>query len=313
MNKLPLVYYPATVVWVDDSQVFLEGIKISNFEPFNVRVFGRPEDCLNYFSPYTSFLQQRNFLQSCDKYEESDLIDHMPVDVDFKAINHLSNLDKRYDEVTTIIVDFDMPNINGLKLCEKLIHLPCKKILLTGVANEGEAIAAFNKRIIDCFIKKGCDDLIEETKMHLSLLTEKYFADQTAALLSHLESEVKLHFSDPEFVTFFNQWCEENAISEYYIVDKFGNMKLKNETGEWFDFIIYNDETLAKFVSINNIIDDTNACLKRIERKEKIPFFGAGINSWDVELSNWDCYLHNFETLKSKKLYFWACIPHINA
>jgi CheY-like chemotaxis protein len=62
---------------------------------------------------------------------------------------------RRYEEISTVIVDYDMPSMKGLEFCEKLQNPYIRKILYTGVAGEGLAIEAFNKGLIDGYIRKG--------------------------------------------------------------------------------------------------------------------------------------------------------------
>jgi CheY-like chemotaxis protein len=39
-----------------------------------------------------------------------------------------------------LVVDYSMPQMNGVEVCEALRHLPCKKILFTGAADEKVAV-----------------------------------------------------------------------------------------------------------------------------------------------------------------------------
>ena len=65
----------------------------------------------------------------------------------------------RFNDVSVIIVDYYMDEMNGIEVCETLSKHPAKKILLTGGADkENIAIDAFNKGIIHRFINKTDPD-----------------------------------------------------------------------------------------------------------------------------------------------------------
>lgn len=310
MHKMPIFYFPSSVVWVDDSSVFLQSIKLSDndldFE--KIKTFENPIECLNHFKNYTSKIIDSTFLSVCDKYEEADLIDHLLVDVVFEKISNAMQKKQLEDEISVLIVDYNMPEMKGTELCRHLKHLPCKKILLTGEVSEKEAVLAFNEGIIDCFIHKNGTDFITEINAYVKLLTEKYFVERSAAVLSHLETNRILHFSDLAFMAFFSKWCKTNNIVKYFIIDKFGNMKVIDQKGKISNFVVYNDHTLNEFISINKLIDENNIFLPLISSKQKLPFFGERVNGWDVEADLWGNYLFPCNIIKGKVNYYWCVV-----
>lgn len=312
MHKMPLFYFPSSVVWVDDSSIFLESIKLSNneFDFKRIKTFEKPLECLNFFQTYSINMPNSKFLSICEKYEESDLIDHLPVDLNFKEICNELQCDRIDDEITVLIVDYDMPEMKGTDLCRQLKDVPCKKILLTGAISEKAAIAAFNDGIIDCFILKTGDGFIEEINAYVRLLTEKYMVEKSAAILSHLETNRKLHFSDPEFAAFFSQWREQNNIVKYFIVDKIGNMRTIDHNGKHSNFVVYSDRTLDEFISLSSLIDENNPFLQLIKSGEKLPFFGEGVNGWDIEADKWENYLFPFKVIKGRETYYWCVVNY---
>jgi response regulator RpfG family c-di-GMP phosphodiesterase len=194
----------------------------------------------------------------------------MPTDIDFEKISFELNNDRIKNDISAIIVDQNMPWMNGIELCKKLSHLPFKKILLTGSVTEDEVISAFNNKIIDCYIRKNADNFIEEVKSHVKLLSEKYLSEKSSPLLAHLEADKKLHFSDPEFMTFFSEWCSKNNIVKYFVIDKVGNMRVINDKDEISNFVVYTDDTLKEFISLN-ILDEPNSFEEIIASKQKLP------------------------------------------
>ena len=307
--KMPLFNYPSTVVWLDDSELFIRSIdNITNdLNSYNVKTFTNPLECLDFIkkSKFTNF--DENFLLACKNYEESDLVDHAPADIDFSKII-LSLENQRNEEISVIIVDQNMPEMNGIELCKHLQNLPVKKILLTGFITEDEVIKAFNEKIIDCYIKKGTDTFIDEINLHIRLLSEKYFIEKSSPLLSFIETDKKLHFSDDIFIAFFAEWCKANRIIEYCLIDKIGNMRVIDDQGFIRNFVIYNHDTLGELIELNNLADEPNAFLEVISSKRKIPFFGERKNGWDIAAAEWDKHLYPCQVINGRTDYYWCAI-----
>ena len=53
-----------------------------------------------------------------------------------------------------MVVDYSMPEVDGIQFLTSIRNANCMKILLTGIADEREAVAAFNAGLIDCYLKK---------------------------------------------------------------------------------------------------------------------------------------------------------------
>lgn len=304
MFKMSLFHFPSTVVFVDDSSLFLDSIKLSDeFNLKKIKTFTNPLEALKFFQNYQPILAETNFLSLCNEYEKSDLVGHLPTNIDFAKLSNIFANRQIEDDVSVLIVDYDMPEMKGIELCEKLKHLPCKKILLTGALAEKEVISAFNEGIIDCFIRKNSENLMGEINIYIKLLMEKYYTEKSAALLSHLETGKKLHFSDAAFASFFSEWCQTNQITKYFIIDKFGNLRVEDKTGKAYNFVVYNDQTVNEFIALNLLVDEENEFLQSISTKQRLPFFGEQVNGWDIESNEWENHLHPCNVVNGANKY----------
>ncbi len=69
---------------------------------------------------------------------------------------------QRFTRTAILIVDYDMPGLNGLELARRLkSKLAIKVMLLTGEADQQTAITAFNQGEIDRFLPKSAADCNE--------------------------------------------------------------------------------------------------------------------------------------------------------
>jgi response regulator RpfG family c-di-GMP phosphodiesterase len=230
----------------------------------------------------------------------------LPIDINTAAFAKLHSIAERNNEISVLIIDYRMPGITGIELCRRLKHIPAKKILLTGEADNAQAIAAFNEGIIDCYIRKNSETLTHDVLVHINKLTHEYFCDFSRSLLSHLEIDRKIPLSDPVFNSFFKEWCQKNDICEHYVLDKQGNMQVINNEGKSSYFIVHTNNTLAEFVALYEDNKDLVFYLDLIRKKDKIPFFGVGQEAWQYSPVNWKSNLYNSQILEGRESYYWA-------
>lgn len=305
MTTLPLFNYPPTVVWVDDDELFLKTVERTLNDCFTLKTFNYPCRMLNYFDSYVSVLSTVNFFRGCADHEGYDTISHLPIDLNTDILKKIRENESRNNEISVIVVDYNMPNMNGLDLCRALQGLPVKKILLTGEVDSLGAVRAFNEGVIDRFVRKDSPTLVNEIKNYLHELTQQYFIDRTSGLLSHLEIEQPLHFSDPIFISFFKKWCEQRNISEYYLMDKYGSIFVIDKNGEKFYFIVHTDRTLDAFVDLYGDDEEVIDLVGMVARREVVPFFGEAREAWEFEGIEWRKYLYVPEVVEGRGKYYW--------
>ena len=270
LTTLPLFYFKPTICWIDDDPLFLQAITLSYPEDYKYLIFNTPEKALDFFSSYQSPLAKINFTRG---YTECDVFgtnDHFPVDLNISTIAKLATLPERFNEVTVLIVDYSMPNMNGLAVCEKLKNLPCKKVLLTGEASHRHAVTAFNQGLIDKFIKKNVA-ITHQLQKYIKDLNYLYFSKKTENLVSHIESLRRSPLSDPVFINFFYNWCQKNTIKEFYLINTQGSFLVKNSGGVSSYFIVMSERDKAEFLELNDEIFDKveKSRLELIKAKEK--------------------------------------------
>lgn len=303
--SLPLFSYPATVVWVDDDPLFLASVNLLLKNSYTT-TFSSPEQSINFFQQYKPFLQKINFVRGYTEVDSYDMLNHMPVDLNVSALRELYTSSERNKEVTVLVTDYNMPSMNGIELCRALRGLPMKKILLTGAADYQQAVAAFNEGLIDCFIQKDSQTLVQDILFHLGRLSQQYFVERSRQLLNHLETDYPLPLSDSIFISFFEEWCKKNKIQEYYLIDKHGNFLLINKEGKKSYFIVHTERTLNNFIELHQDDKEGVHFVRAVESREKIPFFGEGIESWELQSDKWDACFYSSKVLLGQQKYYWA-------
>lgn len=304
--KFPLFVYPTTIACIDDDPLFLKAISRLFAGQYQIQTFQSARESYDFLMSYQSLLPKPNAVRGCSEAEEYELINHMPADLDFSALKELRKDPKRYAEISVLLIDYNMPFMNGIDLCRSLQDLPVKKLLLTGDAGHCEAVSAFNEGIIDAFVHKDDPKLVKALVLNLQRLINEYFCQKSHHLKAHLELEHPLPISGLTFIQFFRNWCDQHHIQEHYIIDKLGNLLLIDDKENAYYFVVYTDRTLNDFIAQYD--DDLNVetFLQLVKRREKIPFFGEGTEGWQLEPKDWPSCFYSPQTITGLETYYWA-------
>lgn len=310
MSYVPFFYYPSPIYWVDDDSVFLQAFSCFFKENFEIKAIFTPKEALEIFSKHAVSISASSFLQACEDHEEYDLPDHFPVDLDLKSLRNLRYASKRQKDIPVIIIDYTMPEMTGIELCEQLKNMPSKKILLTGISDLSLAVKAFNDKLIDCFICKDDPNLDQELLNHIKKLQKQYFIKCSEPLLTHVQAGFNLPQSDPTFAKFFEKLCDQENIVEYYLSDKNGGMLLVNSEGASQYLMIHTDRTLDEFINLYENDSEHMFFLRSIKNRSKIPCFRPGDKEpWELKVSAWSPYFQTPQQLEGRENYYWALVP----
>ncbi|HEU5281404.1 MAG TPA: response regulator [Gammaproteobacteria bacterium] len=305
MKSVPLAYYPTTIHWIDDNPLFLNSVTTSVKTIHTLQASTSPKESLSYLKNQKPALGGLPQFSAYTNHNDYGLNHHVPTDLHLLSLSELLKHPKKSEDVSVIVVDYNMPNMNGLDFCKALRDSPIKKILLTGEMDQRNAIEAFNEGIIDCFLQKDSPNMINDLEYFIEKLTQEYFSDITKPMLAHLECEEKSPLTDNAFINFFNHWKKSNDILEHYLIDKNGSfvgIDTKNKTQF---LIIHTDKTLDSFTNLHDDIDK-NELLLQVRNRERIPFFGIGKEAWEFETTIWDNYFIKPNTLEGRCRYYWG-------
>jgi len=163
------VYYPVSVVFVDDSADFLHALR--GFFPERNRhcFYTDPHEALAYVSSRAQRHATRSPMsgEAWSEFEKKGgnaLGDDVMADAE------------RFDDIAALVVDFDMPELDGIEFLSAVTNTACTKILLTGTADESHAVEAFNAGLIDYYLKKTDPVMARKLARVLAEAKQKYCA-----------------------------------------------------------------------------------------------------------------------------------------
>lgn len=317
LNKIPGCYFPTSTVVVDDNVTFLNSLK-AVLDPLLVhKNFRYPHEALDYLkTQYHPVLQPNRWISTLDKdridWDKLPLHAHSYLDIDFFLIHSLVYNPHRFEEVSTVISDYEMPEMDGIEVFKQLSSLPFQKLLLTGVATESTAVEAFNAHLIDQFILKQpkSSDLSFIFNDSIFNLQRKYFLMHTAEIMQTLASDPRSVIGEPEFIGIFNRVLAEHNIVEYYLVNESGCFLMLDFDGNpsWLVFKAEEDMDYYHVSAAEN--EAPKSIIKALKNREKVLFLFSKEDHERVPYTQWGKYLHDATTLKGQKnTFYYTYIP----
>ena len=132
--RLPLTpyFHPTTVVFVDDNQSFLSSLDLELPVGWAYRSFTDPLEAFDFLEQPAALPP---IVERCFSVQEASGFSptiHLDVSAIEQEINHV----ERFERISVAVIDYAMPSLNGLELCEQMTDPWVRKALLTGVADE---------------------------------------------------------------------------------------------------------------------------------------------------------------------------------
>ena len=314
-SEISCIYYPTTIVVVDDNESVLENIELKIGKYLPCRLYSDPKEALAFIQAQMKRVDVLKNIIGID--EGSDYYNYashqMPIQYDIaKIYNHVKNKD-HFSELSVIVVDYAMPGMNGEELCKQLKRTknhPLKIIMLTGEADEPTAIRLFNAGIIDRFMKKSDPDVDEQLKNAIISMQHRYFYDINYPLVRAISTDENSSLGDPVFREFFRKICDDISATSYYLIDTSGSFIFFNNSGKPTWLII---KTLNDLVEISDQIEAhiSEEIIDLISKGEVIPYFWENEIEFFSDEEKLKKSLHKAKKLNGEKIYFYALLDEL--
>jgi CheY-like chemotaxis protein len=270
MDGLPICYVKSTVLCIDDNIPVTTALAGLLGKQYPIVCFNKTNDLISYLQDYKSIFSQNKLLREFNESEYGDLPTSSLVQFNLKNIKDLIDDPNSINEISVILVDNAMPDMNGLVLCEKLKDYSFQKLLYTGTGDYKSGLDAMNMNIIGNFIDKDVSPEILAEK--IEEFSFRYFYDKTFILKQHLEIDGILPLSDKLFVNYFKQLLKDKNIIKYCLIDKNGSILMKDNSGNSFILIVHTDKSIEQFLKLIFNEQDFNEIYDIVYKKQKIPY-----------------------------------------
>lgn len=303
-------YHPTHISAVDDDVNLLNSIK-HNLDLPSISLYTSPQEAIDKIShdTYSANRVKTRLLKVTSLIDESSSENtNFAVALNLRGLHEEIYHNDRLKDISVIIVDYHMNDINGIELCERLQNHPSKKILLTGSKDkEKVAIEAFNKGIIHQYIDKSNKDFPTQLKHAVNSLQEAYFTSLSKELIPHLPISCTNLLLNPTYINLVRSLRTKTHAIEYYLLDTSGSMLFISENKNPTWLIIKGDSDLDAYAQIANENDASDDLIKDLQRRKKIPFFFSE-EDYEQPVSQWNKFMFDCKTISGSQSLYYAVI-----
>jgi len=293
------LFHPLTEVYLDDDQNFLNTIKFA-FRRKKIDTFTSPLVLSEVLAKEVEPIEKVLHFSSM---AEADSFEQRRINFSILDLHKLIYDKRRFTFKAIAVVDYNMPEMNGLEFCEQIKDRNIYKILLTANQDKDIAIEAFNDGIIDKFIMKQVRELFPRLEIALAQLKERYFNDLTKPLLRGLGDEINALVNDAEFLTLCENTYRQAKAVEYYLMDKSGSYLFLDENAEPTWLIIRNEKDFEEHLQMLQGLDANASLLNEIKNRRKLLFL-LSENEYKKPVEQWSQHLFKCQRLKNSNTYF---------
>ncbi|SAL06986.1 response regulator receiver domain-containing protein [Caballeronia calidae] len=310
MKKLEIApfLFPTTVVFVDDSARFLANLALQLDEKLAFRLFDSPKHALEAINQQSGLHTRAQFFA---RHEAEDPGAHELIKMSVESIGQQIHDTQRFARISTVVVDYDMPGMNGLEFCRNIQNPNIKKIVLTGVADEQVAVKSFNEGLIDCFLQKQSPEVVQVLTQTLKNLQHAYFERQWQALADTLEVTDFKFLRDARLAQVIQQIFTAREIIEHYICARPDGLMMLNSRGKAARLIVYTEQTLQALREIARDQDAPPEFIAAIDQGHTLPFFPSADGNYQPRFEPWQAYMHPAQVVHGDTTYTYAVVDHI--
>lgn len=324
-----ICYFPTTVMLIDDNLRFLTAIAENIPKSIINIIYDSPTKALKELKKREKLAKKNNKNlitnilnsnkpnnNSCETAVKFDINGTNTPIVNYNIPSIYESIydNKRFEQISVLIVDYEMPKTNGLEFLLSIKNSPTKKVLLINASDRRIAAKAVKSGSIHQFIVKDTPNLCAELENTIYQLQLDYFRDISRDVSTAINA---FRNPDRELINFFSKLCQTKQASEFYLLDHHGSFLLLDFSGNPLWFIVRNEQVMNEFHCIATL---NNAAAKVIEcaaNRNAIPFFFTESDHLRSVI-DWENYLYPAEKLDGENgCYYYSliterCIGNLN-
>lgn len=301
---IPIFLHPTRIIFLDDNIEYLKNLSLHlPYDLFLFKFYNDPQQALDNiltdFSPKTNThwnIQNPNQLDSC------------LIEIDIPSLYKQCYDSKRFSALSTIVVDYEMPNMDGLEFLQQINIPGVQKILLTGEAGTDIAIEALNNNLIHQYIPKHSLDLESQLLNLLKKSQFNYFRNLSLSTIDALSCQQEpFALEEKEFEDFFQEIIKSHNVIEYFLLDPVGSFFMLTASEEIFILYTQNeDQAESYYLDIKDLpsMCFTNKEKDAIKNRKKILCFHSFNNHCFPDPTNWKRYFNKANTIKGNNTFY---------
>ncbi len=306
--EIALYYYPTNVMLVDDNKDFLSTLEQT------LKLTSPHTQYSAYSDPHTALKEinekynQQSRQHPTTAEPDQDSVSQLILETLNKGSNMKSSVN-RSDEISVLVVDLDMPGIDGIEFCRNIKSPNIKKILLTGIATPSRVINAFNNADIHFYVnksEKNMDALLSEA---ISRLQYEYFLDISSKVTSDAIVGSAPLFSDPALAEYFKDLWQALKIREFYFQPNPSRYSLELTDGNQALLLVCTDYEIKQHLQV---LEEENAppyFIDSLASGKYIPYFTTADGYYEYGHPDAEYWLtYEADIIQGKQKYFCALL-----
>ncbi|HAT9127188.1 TPA: response regulator, partial [Legionella pneumophila subsp. pneumophila] len=286
-------YHPIKVIFLDDNRAFLDALDLEFGEKLNILTLTSSDMAFHLIDNDSQDVTQSIFKLMNDV--NLDTTNDRFIGFDVSKMLNLIYSKARFEHAPLLVVDYQMPAINGIEFCKKIKEKKIFKIMLTAEADKDTAIKAFNNGLIDKFILKTSENLYPEITLAVDDLTQRYFRELTKNIVNAYENSINDLFDNELYQQLFASVLIQAQAVEYYLVDNSGSFLFLDKDAKPTWLIIRHAKELSEQLDLMQGYELPEQTMAAVVKKEKILFL-LSEKEYKKPIAEWINYL--FDTQK---------------
>ena len=299
-------FFPTMVAFVDDNADFLTNLSLKLDSSLAFRLFDSSVSALAALRNKSAAAPSSEQFFSLYQNREEFSLEHHVIDLHLHRIHREIYNERRFERYSVAVIDYDMPDIDGLEMCRRIGQSPLRKILLTGQADEKIAVQAFNEGLIDRFVMKQDPDVIPKLQRAIDDMQFAYLR-QVERMMEDALDIGQLHFlRDPFFAVFFEKIRTECRAVEYYLCTGPEGVLLLDAMGRATLLLVCSEENLR----IQYEVAYDNAApvdlLDALQRGNVVPYFWRSRGLYTEQYADWRAHVYPAVACNGLQRYYCA-------
>lgn len=300
--RLPIYQHPSLTVLVDDSEAFAARLQFGLGAAVPSIAFTSPRHALAWLREQHAAAPALGASACAGACMQPHCV---ALDVD--RIHRIGFRPQRFMLPSVLVIDHRMAAMNGVEFCAAIADLPCKKILLTGAADQRAALDAFNRGLIDRAIRKCDADALVQLAAAIAALQLAYFSDRSDALRALMVLPGFSFLADPAVARLVRQVSLEHGIVEHYLYPQPNGLLLYDAAGRARLLVIETGHGMDAHHEVARDSGAPPALLDALEARCIVPFFRNGDGMYaDSVGERWYRYCEPARVCHGAQPYFWA-------
>ena len=311
------VFYPTTVLFVDDDPRFLESCAFRYGDQFPCAVERSPEQALRLVEEHAAAwtirwqgFQRQAFLQGGDWANRSTLYFQFDTGA---VVNIVADAD-RFNAISVAVVDFAMPSMSGLELCRRMKQLPIKKILLTGKAGEETAVDAFNEGLISQFLIKQDPGIGHKLPREIERLQTEFFLATEQGLIGNCREGPLSFLTDSLVVSQLRRIASDCGSVEHFVTSSPSGVLFLSATGKATLVTVYDDDTMRAHHETALASRAPDELVAKFDRREIVAHFPTPTGFYEPSLSRpWTDFVAAARQVDGDVASWWIAVTDSTA